>query len=57
VSTTEQAKTISRLRANLQEIGAVECPCGHWNLPQYVCVCGYDRTDPTSRPPKKAPRR
>jgi ribosomal protein L32 len=53
--TSKAELTIRQLRVNLQEIGARECPCGHWNLPQYVCnSCGYDRTDPDSTPPKKA---
>jgi ribosomal protein L32 len=35
--TSKAELTIRQLRVNLQEIGARECPCGHWNLPQYVC--------------------
>ncbi len=51
----EAKRTISKLRASLLDLGAVECPCGHWNHSHCICnACGHDRTDPGSRPGKKA---
>jgi hypothetical protein len=47
-------RTIRRLRGNLQDLGAIECPCGYWHGRQYVCnACGYDRSDPDAKPPKR----
>lgn len=48
----EAERTIIRMRANMQDLGAIECPCGYWHHRQYVCnACGYDRTDPDAKPP------
>jgi hypothetical protein len=52
--TKDLQATISRLRASLRDLGAIECPCGHWNHSHCICnACGYDRTDPDARPPKR----